>query len=56
MAHDTLSERVLAALTAPLGYAMCGAITLNSTLRVVTGRGVEWRGRRYSGRLGTNRS
>ncbi|HEV2643032.1 MAG TPA: glycosyltransferase family 2 protein [Candidatus Elarobacter sp.] len=40
---------------APLGYAMCGAIMLNSTLRVVTGRGVEWRGRRYTGRLGTNR-
>jgi chlorobactene glucosyltransferase len=35
---------------APLGYAFCGAIVLNSTLRVLTGRGVEWRGRRYSGR------
>ena len=40
---------------APLGYAMCAAITLNSTLRVVSGRGVEWRGRRYTGRIGTHR-
>jgi chlorobactene glucosyltransferase len=40
---------------APLGYAMCGAIMLNSTLRVVSGRGVEWRGRRYTGRIGTDR-
>jgi len=40
---------------APLGYAMCAAIMANSTLRVVTGRGVEWRGRRYTGRIGTNR-
>jgi chlorobactene glucosyltransferase len=40
---------------APIGYAMCGAILLNSTLRVLTGRGLEWRGRRYTGRIGTNR-
>nr|MDP9106715.1 hypothetical protein [Candidatus Eremiobacteraeota bacterium] len=40
---------------APLGYAMCAAIMLNSTLPVVTGRGVEWRGRRYTGRIGTDR-
>ncbi len=40
---------------APLGYAMCGAIMLNSTLRVLSGRGLEWRGRRYTGRLGTDR-
>lgn len=40
---------------APLGYAMCGAILLNSTVRVITGRGLEWRGRRYTGRLGTDR-
>lgn len=35
---------------APLGYAVCGALVLNSTLRVLSGRGVDWRGRRYSGR------
>lgn len=37
---------------APIGYAVCGAILVNSTLRTLTGRGVEWRGRRYSGRRG----
>jgi len=37
---------------APIGYAVCSALVLNSTLRVVTGRGVEWRGRRYTGRAG----
>jgi chlorobactene glucosyltransferase len=36
---------------APFGYAVCAAMMLNSTLRVVTGRGVTWRGRRYTGRL-----
>jgi chlorobactene glucosyltransferase len=35
---------------APLGFAVGAAITLNSTLSVVSGRGVAWRGRRYSGR------
>jgi hypothetical protein len=25
---------------------------LNSTLRVLSGHGVEWRGRRYTGRFG----
>jgi chlorobactene glucosyltransferase len=40
---------------APLGYLMSAAIMVNSTLSVVTGRGVEWRGRRYTGRIGTNR-
>lgn len=40
---------------APVGYAMCGAILLNSTFRIVSGRGVEWRGRSYTGRLGTDR-
>ncbi|BDE05514.1 glycosyl transferase [Vulcanimicrobium alpinum] len=40
------------ALLAPLGYAACGAIMLNSTLRIVSGRGVSWRGRRYTGRVG----
>jgi chlorobactene glucosyltransferase len=34
----------------PLGTAFFGAIIVNSTLRVLSGRGVEWRGRRYSGR------
>lgn len=38
---------------APIGYAFCGAIMLNSTLRVLSGRGVEWRGRRYTGRIGS---
>jgi hypothetical protein len=37
---------------APIGYAVCGAILVNSTLRTLTGRGVEWRGRRYTGRPG----
>ena len=36
---------------APLGYAFCGGVMLNSTLRVLSGRGVEWRGRRYTGRV-----
>jgi chlorobactene glucosyltransferase len=36
----------------PLGYAFCGAVVLNSTLRVLSGHGVEWRGRRYTGRFG----
>jgi chlorobactene glucosyltransferase len=40
---------------APVGYAVCGAILLNSTLRTITGRGVEWRGRRYTGRPGAER-
>ena len=31
----------------PLGTAMLAAITVNSTLAVLSGRGVEWRGRRY---------
>lgn len=34
----------------PLGLAFFGAVMLNSTFRVLSGRGVEWRGRRYSGR------
>ena len=37
------------ALFQPFGCAMLGAITLNSTWRILSGRGVEWRGRRYSG-------
>jgi chlorobactene glucosyltransferase len=39
-----------AALLQPLGTAFFGAVMLNSTYRVLSGRGVEWRGRRYSGR------
>ena len=34
----------------PLGTAFLAAITLNSTFRVLSGSGVEWRDRRYSGR------
>ncbi|MEA2666480.1 MAG: hypothetical protein QOI11_3424 [Candidatus Eremiobacteraeota bacterium] len=44
------------ALWAPFGYAVLGAIALNSTLRVLSGRGVEWRGRRYTGRTPSARS
>jgi chlorobactene glucosyltransferase len=36
---------------APLGYVACAAIVLNSTARVLGGRGVVWRGRRYTGRV-----
>ncbi len=42
------------ALWAPFGYAVLGGITLNSTLRVLSGRGVEWRGRRYTGRAASD--
>jgi len=35
---------------APLGFAVLAGITLNSTIRVLTGRGVSWRGRTYSGK------
>lgn len=35
---------------APVGHAVAAAIVVNSTLRVLSGRGVEWRGRRYTGR------
>jgi hypothetical protein len=31
----------------PAGSAVLAAITVNSTLSVISGRGVEWRGRRY---------
>ena len=37
------------ALLAPVGYGVCAAVVLNSTWRVRSGRGVEWRGRRYTG-------
>jgi chlorobactene glucosyltransferase len=33
----------------PLGTAVLAAITVNSTFAVLSGRGVEWRGRRYGG-------
>ncbi len=35
------------ALLQPIGTAIFGAIIVNSTLRVLSGRGVEWRGRQY---------
>ncbi len=38
------------AIFQPLGTAFLGAVMLNSTFRVLSGRGVQWRGRRYSGR------
>ena len=38
------------AFGAPVGLAVLAAITVNSTLRVLSGRGVEWRGRRYDPR------
>lgn len=38
------------AVLQPLGLAVFAAIIVNSTVRVLGGRGVEWRGRRYSGR------
>lgn len=34
------------ALAAPLGFALFGAILLNSTLRIASGRGVTWKGRK----------
>ena len=53
LAYTRLPRRL--AWWAPVGYAVLGAIALNSTLRVVSGRGVEWRGRRYTGRVGGER-
>ena len=35
----------------PLGTAVFAAIIANSTVRVLSGRGVRWRGRRYSGKV-----
>jgi hypothetical protein len=47
-----------AGLSAPLGLAALMAITTNSTLRVLSGRGVAWKGRIYrrtpSGGTGTD--
>lgn len=34
----------------PLGLAVLGAIMVNAAARVLSGRGVTWRGRRYTGR------
>lgn len=39
----------------PVGTAVLAAITVNSTLRVLCGRGVSWRGRTYSGRYMSER-
>jgi hypothetical protein len=36
-------------LSQPVGTAVLAAITVNSTFAVLSGRGVEWRGRRYGG-------
>jgi chlorobactene glucosyltransferase len=36
----------------PVGTAVLAAITVNSTFAVLSGRGVEWRGRRYGGSVG----
>ncbi|GAC1433215.1 MAG: hypothetical protein NVSMB5_26950 [Candidatus Velthaea sp.] len=36
----------------PLGTAVMAAITINSTARILSGRGVEWRGRHYGGGVG----
>jgi chlorobactene glucosyltransferase len=40
------------ALWQPFGTAVFAAIALNSAFRVLSGRGVEWRGRTYSGKPG----
>ena len=37
-------------LTQPLGTVIFGLILLNSFLRLITGRGVTWKGRTYAGR------
>ena len=44
------------ALYQPLGAAFLAAITVNSTYRVLSGRGVEWRGRRYGKMTGRIRA
>ncbi|MEO7040203.1 MAG: glycosyltransferase family 2 protein [Candidatus Elarobacter sp.] len=53
LARTALPKRL--AWYAPLGYAVTAALLLNSSWRVVSGRGVEWRGRRYTGRVGGQR-
>ena len=40
------------ALTVPLGYALFVAILFNSAVRIATGRGVTWKGRRLYERAG----
>jgi hypothetical protein len=37
------------ALSVPVGLVFFGLVLLNSTLRVLSGRGVIWKGRRYEG-------
>ncbi len=37
-------------LTQPVGVALFGLILLNSFLRLITGKGVTWKGRTYAGR------
>jgi len=39
------------ALFAPVGCAASAGILLTSTVSVLSGRGVDWRGRRYTGRI-----
>lgn len=53
LARTALPKRL--AWFAPAGYAVTAALLLNSSWRVVSGRGVEWRGRRYTGRVGSER-
>lgn len=53
LAQTALPKRL--AWYAPVGYAVTAALLLNSSWRVVSGRGVEWRGRRYTGRVGGER-
>jgi chlorobactene glucosyltransferase len=43
---------IIYALTVPLNYALFGVILLNSALRIVTGKGVAWKGRTLYGRTG----
>jgi hypothetical protein len=38
------------ALYQPVGFVMIAVIAIASLMKVVSGRGVEWRGRRYTGR------
>jgi hypothetical protein len=47
MASVRLDRRL--GLFQPLGTTVLAAITVNSTIAVLSGRGVEWRGRRYGG-------
>nr|MBA3443187.1 hypothetical protein [Pyrinomonadaceae bacterium] len=40
------------AFAVPLGYLLFAMILLNSTVKIATGNGVEWKGRRLYGRTG----